>query len=143
VVGTAVVVIAVVLGLHAVLKFAFFLLPYRRRRSELDRSYRGRLTATRVQDTVSLVVVIAVVAALFAAGVQPPSFLIGLWCGATLIQVYFHEFHDPLGSSEAPPEPAGPIKTMSYAIQAAPARAWREMALFSVLMLAGIAAMII
>ncbi len=140
--GTAAVVVAVVLGLHILLKFSFFLLPYRRRRAELDRAYGDQLSATRLSDLVSLLIVVAVAVVLFVAGVQVPSFLIGLWCGATLIQVYFHEFHDPLAPDTAPSEPAGPIKTMSYAIQASPWRPWRELAVIVGLIVAAFVALI-
>ena len=140
--GTAAVVVAVVLGAHALIKFAFFMLPYRRRRADLDRAYRGRLSATRVSDRVSLLVVVAVAVVVFVAGVQVPSFLIGLWCGATLIQLYFHEFHEPLTPDAAPPGPAGPIKTMSYAIQASPWRPWRELAVYTGLVVAAFIALL-
>ncbi|MGI8760387.1 MAG: hypothetical protein ACR2LF_03605 [Jatrophihabitantaceae bacterium] len=92
---------------------------------------------------VSLLIVAAVAVVLFVAGVQVPSFLIGLWCGATLIQLYFHEFHDPLTRDTAPPEPAGPIKTMSYAIQASPWQPWRELAVITGLVVAAFAMLII
>ena len=50
----------------------------------------------------------------------------------TLIQVYFHRFHVPLTEQEAPPTHAdSPIKVVSYAIQAAPWRPWREVALLA------------
>ncbi len=140
--GTAAVVVAVVLGLHILIKFAFFLLPYRRRRADLDRAYGNRLSATRVSDLVSLLIVVVVAVVLFVAGVQVPSFLIGLWCGATLIQLYFHEFHDPLNRDTAPSEPAGPIKTMSYAIQASPWQPWRELAVITGLIMAAFAVLI-
>lgn len=139
---TAAVVVAVVLGLHILVKFSFFVLPYQRRRADLDRAYGDRLSATRVSDLVSLMVVIVVAVVLFVAGVHVPSFIIGLWCGATLIQLYFHEFHDPLTRETAPPEPAGPIKTMSYAIQASPWRPWRELALIAGLVVASFVALI-
>lgn len=140
--GTAAVVVAIVLSLHILIKFSFFLLPYHRRRAELDRAYGDRLSATKVSDLLSLLIVVVVSVVLFTAGVQVPSFLIGLWCGATLIQLYFHEFHDPLTPNIAPPEPAGPIKTMSYAIQASPWQPWRELALMVALIIAALVALI-
>ncbi|MDQ2790211.1 MAG: hypothetical protein M3Y73_11040 [Actinomycetota bacterium] len=140
--GTAAVVVAIVLSLHILIKFSFFLLPYRRRRAELDRAYGDRLSATKLSDLLSLLIVVVVAVVLFTAGVQVPSFLIGLWCGATLIQLYFHEFHDPLTPDRAPPEPAGPIKTMSYAIQASPWQPWRELALIVALIIAAFVALI-
>lgn len=138
---SAVVVVAVVSGLHALVKFAFFLLPYRRRRADLDRAYGDRLSATRAADRVSLLVVVAAAVTLFVAGVHVPSFLIGLWCGATLIQLYFHAFHEPLDRATAPSGPAGPIRTMSYAIQASPWRPWPEVAVYTGLVVAALVAL--
>lgn len=135
------VVVAVVLGAHALIKFTFFALPYRRRRADLDRAYGTRLSATHTSDVVLRIVVVAAAAVVFVAGVQVPSFLVGLWCGATLIQLYFHEFHETLTRETQPPAPAGPIKTMSYAIQAAPWRPWREIALFAALVVAAFVAL--
>ncbi len=37
-------VVAVILGVHAVGKFAFFALPYARRRAAVDKQYAGRAT---------------------------------------------------------------------------------------------------
>ena len=139
---TAVVVVAVVSGLHALIKFAFFLLPYPRRRADLDRAYGDRLSATRVSDPVSLLVVVAAAVTLFVAGVHVPSFLIGLWCGATLIQLYFHSFHAPLSGDTAPAGPTSPIKTMSYAIQASPWRPWPEIAVYSALVVAALVVLV-
>ncbi len=133
-------VVAIALGAHALLRFAFFALPYARRRAALDRSYEGRRTATAVPDAVSLVLVVVVAAVMFLGGRGGVGFLAGLWVGAVVIQVYFHRFHEPLDARTAPSEPLSPIKTMSYAIQANPWAAWRELALFTVLVAASIVA---
>jgi hypothetical protein len=130
------------LGVHALLKFAFFLLPYATRRRALDKSYGTSPTATRTSDTVLLVIVVAVAVLLYVRGVDGASFLGGLWIGATLIQVYFHRFHAPLGADRQPPAVDSPIKTMSYAIQDAPWRPWREIALLAVLIIGSIVIMI-
>lgn len=133
-------VVAVVLGAHAVLKFVFFALPYSRRRAALDRQYRGRQSATAVSDAASLVVVVIVATLMFLGGRGGVGFLAGLWIGATIIQLYFHRFHEPLDDRTAPTEPTSPIKTMSYAIQARPWAAWRELTVFTVLVVASIVA---
>ncbi len=78
---------------------------------------------------------------LFLAGVKPVSFLIGLWVGATLIQLYFHQFHQPLTREQEPPPPAGPIKVMSYAIEARPWRPWPEILMLVALVAAAFVAM--
>lgn len=138
---TTVTVLAVLLGAHVLVKFAFFTLPYRRRRAALDRAYGNDLSATATSDRVSLVVVAALAIILFLAGVNAGSFLIGLWIGATLIQLYFHRFHEPLAPRQAPAPPAGPIKLMSYAIQATPWRPWPEIAALTILIVASFIAL--
>lgn len=84
--------LAALSGLHAILKFAFFLLPYAKRRDLLDRSYGTRASATARSDDVLLLLAVLFGASLFAYGLDPVSFLGGLWIGATLIQLYFHRF---------------------------------------------------
>jgi hypothetical protein len=51
----------------------------------------------------------------------------------TLIQLYFHRFHAPLAEDRAPPPVVSPIETEPYAIQDAPWRPWREIAVFAAL----------
>ena len=134
--ATAATVLAVLFGLHILVKFTAFLLPYKRRRAALDRSYGDKLSATARSDAVLVGVVLILAGVLFAGGVSPVSFVIGLWSGATLIQVYFHQFHEPLTPDEAPQQPVGPIKLMSYAIQAHPWRPWLEIVVLTLLVLA-------
>lgn len=120
--------VVVLLALHTLVKFAvFFVVPYRRRRVALDHAYGDRPSATRTSDTVLLAISIGLSALLLWRGVDPVSLLGGFWIGATLIQLYFHRFHAPLAPEQAPPPVVSPIKTMSYAIQAAPQRSWREL----------------
>lgn len=127
-------VVVALLGVHVLLKFAvFFVLPYARRRHALDRAYGDKPTATRTADAALLTLTIGLSCLLFWRGIEAPSFLGGLWIGATLIQLYFHRFHEPLPPNRSPPAPVSPIKLMSYAIQAAPVRPWREMTVMTVL----------
>ena len=69
-----------------------------------------------------LVFTIVLAALLLWRGIEAVSFLGGVWIGATLIQLYFHEFRVPVAPERAAPETVSPIKTMSYAIQDSP---WR------------------
>ncbi len=132
---TTIVLIAL-LGVHTLLKFAFFfVLTYARRRAALDRAYGEKPTATRTSDAAMLVLTMVVAVLLFYRGVDPIGFLGAWWIGATLVQLYFHRFHAPLSPDRAPPPVASPIKVMSYAIQDAPARPWREMVLMAVLII--------
>jgi hypothetical protein len=130
--------VVVLLGVHALLKFGAFFLPYATRRAALDKSYGTATTATRSSDVWLLVLSITVAALVFARGVDGVGFLGGLWVGATLIQVYFHRFHEPLPAEHAPPPVVSPIKLMSYAIQDAPWRPWREILVFALLVVASL-----
>ncbi|OBI11516.1 hypothetical protein [Mycobacterium sp. E2497] len=134
-------VLAVLAGVHILAKFTFFMLPYRRRRAALDKAYGGKVRATAKSDAASLILAAAMVIVLFLAGVKPVSFLIGLWVGATLIQLYFHQFYEPLTREQEPPSPAGPIKVMSYAIEARPWRPWPEIVMLAALVVAAFVAM--
>ena len=121
----------------------FFGLSYDRRRAALDRSYGGRASATRISDRVLLGLCLLLTGLLAARGTEPVSFLTGLLVGMTLIQLYFHRFSAPLADDEAPPPPVSPIKTMSYAIQAAPGRPWKEMIVIAGLLIWSLYRMIV
>lgn len=135
-------VLAVLVGVHVLLKFTFFLLSYRRRRAALDKAYAGgKLTATAASDAVLFAFCAVLVIVLFIADIHAISFLIGLWVGATLIQLYFHRYWQQLAPEREPPPPVGPIKLMSYAIEARPWKAWPEIAALCVLVIAGLVAL--
>ena len=133
VVNTIATVVVVILGLHIITKFAFFALPYRRRRALLDKQYGDKASATTKSDVVLMVFTVAVAALLLWRGVEPVSFLGGVWIGATLIQLYFHRFHRPVAPERAAPTPTSPLKEMSYAIQDAPWRPWPQLLTLTVL----------
>lgn len=136
-------IIVVILGVHTLLKFAFFfVLPYDRRRAALDRAYGNKPTATRLADIALLTMAVVLAALLLYKGIEATSFLGGLWIGGTLIQLYFHRFHEPLDEKHAPPPVVSPIKMMSYAIQANPTRPWREMLVFAILVVWNLALII-
>ncbi len=135
-IAQALTVLLVLFSAHALLKFAFFfVLPYRTRRRALDRAYADRASATKISDIFLLGMCLVLSGLLFAKGADHVSFLTGLLVGATLIQLYFHRFSEPLPDEQSPAPPVSPIKIMSYAIQARPARPWRELALFAALVL--------
>ncbi|ANW64828.1 hypothetical protein BCA37_15675 [Mycobacterium sp. djl-10] len=112
--------VVALLGVHIIAKFAFFALPYARRRSALDKSYGDSRSATSTSDWLLLAFTTGLGALLLWRGVQAVSFLGGLWIGATLIQLYFHRFHIPVPAEKQAPPQASPLKEMSYAIQASP-----------------------
>jgi hypothetical protein len=124
------------LMLQALVKFTvFFAVSYDTRRRMLDRQYGAKTTATKGSDLLLLAIVVVLVALLFASGrTEYVSFAVGLWSGMTLIQTYFHEFSKPLAANELPGAgEISPIKMMSYAIQADPARPWRQLAIIAIL----------
>lgn len=125
--NTITTVLVGLLGVHALAKFVFFALPYRRRRAALDKSYGDKPSATTTSDTVMLLFTVELTGLLLWRGVEAVSFLGGVWIGATLIQLYFHEFHAPVAQDRAAPPVVSPIKSMSYAIQDSPWRPWREL----------------
>ncbi len=131
-------VVVVVLGLHIITKFAFFALPYPRRRALLDKQYGDKASATTTSDPVLMVFTVALAALLLWRGVEAVSFLGGLWIGATLIQLYFHQFHRPVPAGRAAPPPTSPLKEMSYAIQDAPWRPWPQLLMLTVLVVFGL-----
>lgn len=135
-------VIVAVLGVHVIVKFAFFALPYRRRRALLDKQYGDRASATATSDLVLMALTVAIAALLLWRGVEAVSFLGGLWIGATLIQLYFHQFHRPVPAQRAAPRPASPLKEMSYAIQDAPWRPWPQLLTLTVLVVVSLGLMI-
>ncbi len=122
--------------LQGLVKFAVgFLVPYSTRIRRIASYYErgGRVIA--VYDTVTLVVLLVLVALLAVTGMEHLSFTTGLVVGMLTIQVFFHRFREPLPADKAPAEPAPPRKVMSYAIQAAPGLAWREIAVMTALFL--------
>jgi len=133
VLNTFTTVVVAALGVYALLKFVFFALPYRKRRAALDKSYGDKPSATTTTDIVMLLFTIALAGLMLWRGVEAVSFLGGLWIGATLIQLYFHEFHVPVPPDRAAPPVVSPIKSMSYAIQDSPWRPWRELLTLTVL----------
>ncbi|BBY31794.1 hypothetical protein [Mycolicibacterium sediminis] len=119
-------IVVIVLGVHVVAKFAFFTLPYRRRRAALDKQYGDKPSATASSDVVLMIFTVTIAVLLLCRGVEPVSFLGGLWIGATLIQLYFHGFRRPVPEHRSAPPRTSPLKEMSYAIQDAPWRPWPQ-----------------
>jgi hypothetical protein len=134
-------IVVAVLGIHILIKFAFFALPYRRRRAMLDKQYGDKPSATTVSDWVLLAFAVALAALLFWRGVEAVSFLGGLWIGATVIQLYFHRFHRPVAPDRAAPQQSSPLKEMSYAIQDAPWRPWPQLLVLTVLVVGSLVSM--
>jgi hypothetical protein len=131
--NTVTTVVIALLGVHIIAKFAFFALPYRKRRAALDKSYGDKPSATTTSDLIVLGFTVVLAALLLWRGVEAVSFLGGLWIGATLIQLYFHQFHLPVPADRGAPPETSPLKEMSYAIQASPWRPWPQIAVLAIL----------
>ncbi len=142
------VVLIVLLGLHiiqAVAKFAVhFTVPYEKRIAKIRTYYDQDARVIRRADTIILTVAVALVVLLVLSGEgEVVSFATGLIVGMTLLQVYFHRFLEELPPDEAPDPPLSPVKTMSFAIHANPAKAWLEYLLMTVLLLGSLVLIIL
>lgn len=128
--------------IQVVIKFyVFFLVKYDTRKKQLDKSYGDKLSATKTADYVLLAICALLVTLLFLSeNMEYLSFITGLYVGATLIQLYFHQFSNqlPLPDEQAPKAPLSPIKLMSYSIQAFPKRPWKELLFLTLLFLWGL-----
>jgi len=119
--------------------YVFFFVKYEVRRKQLDKSYGNKTSATKVTDYVLLAISAVLVTLLFfSENMEYLSFITGVYVGATLIQIYFHQFSKPLPEDKAPLAPVSPIKMMSYAIQAFPKRPWKELTFLTLLFLWGL-----
>ena len=114
--------------------YVFFFVKYETRRKQLDKSYGNKTSATKIADNVLLSISALLVTLLFFSdNLEYLSFMTGLYVGATLIQIYFHQFSDLLPDDKVPSAPTSPIKIMSYAIQAFPKKPWKELVFLTIL----------
>lgn len=127
---------------QVVIKFyVFFFVKYDARKKQLDKSYGNKASATKTADLVMLAICALLVTLLFfSENLEYLSFITGLYVGATLIQLYFHQYSNelPLSEDKAPKEPLSPIKLVSYSIQAFPKRPWKELVFLTILFLWGL-----
>jgi hypothetical protein len=127
-------VLLIAFCLQGLVKFVVgFAVPYRTRITRIAAYYRRDGRIISIYDTVTLVIIVALVVLLFLTDMQPVSFVTGLVAGMLIIQIFFHRFSEPLTAERAPEPDAAPRKIMSYAIQARPGLAWREIALMTAL----------
>ena len=130
----ALTILLIVFCAQGLVKFVVgFAVPYRTRIARISSYYRRDGRIISIYDSVTLVIIIALVVLLYGTEMQPLSFITGLVTGMLIIQIFFHRFSEPLSTDRAPEEGAEPRKVMSYAIQARPALAWREIALMAAL----------
>lgn len=132
--SVALTVLLIAFCVQGLVKFAVgFAVSYRTRIARIGAYYRRDGRIISIYDSVTLVIIVALVVLLFLTDMQPLSFITGLIVGMLIIQIFFHRFSEPLTAERAPEPEAAPRKIMSYAIQARPALAWREIALMTAL----------
>ena len=119
--------------LQGLVKFAVgFVVPYptRIRRIASYPQRGGRIIS--IDDTVTPIILVVLIVLLLLTGIHDLSFITGLIVGMLVIQIFLHRFSEPLPEGRAPETLAPPRQIMSYAIQAHPGPAWREIALMTV-----------
>jgi hypothetical protein len=130
----ALTIVLIAFCMQGLVKFAVgFAVPYRTRIARIAAYYRRGGRIISIYDSVTLAIIAALVVLLFLTDMQPLSFITGLIVGMLVIQIFFHRFSEPLTAEQAPEADAAPRKVMSYAIQARPSLAWREIALMTAL----------
>jgi hypothetical protein len=133
-VSIALTILLIAFCVQGLVKFVVgFAVPYRTRIARISAYYRRGGRIIGIYDSATLIVIVALIVLLFLTGTQPTSFITGLIVGMLVIQIFFHRFSEPLTGEQAPESEAAPRKVMSYAIQAKPALAWREITLMTVL----------
>jgi hypothetical protein len=131
-VAIALTVLLIAFCVQGLVKFTVgFLVPYPARIGRIAAYYRRGGRIIGIYDTLTLVIIATLVVLLFLTGMHELSFITGLIVGMLIIQVFFHRFSKPLTAEQAPEPSAPPRKVMSYAIQAEPALAWREITLMA------------
>ena len=129
---TALTIVLIAFCIQGLVKFAVgFLVPYKKRIDRISSYYEQDGRIISIYDTVTLVIIVALVVLLFLVDMHQLSFITGVIVGMLVLQIFFHRFSQPLPKDRAPESSAPPRKVMSYAIQASPALAWREIAVMT------------
>jgi hypothetical protein len=132
--SVALTIVLIAFCAQGLVKFAVgFLVPYPTRIKRIASYYQRDGRIITIYDSGTLVIIVALVLLLFLTEMQELSFITGLVVGMLLIQIFFHRFDKPLAPEQAPESGAPPRKVMSFAIQADPRLAWREIVVMSVL----------
>jgi hypothetical protein len=130
----ALAILLIAFCIQGLVKFAVgFLVPYDTRIKRISSYYERDGRIISIYDSATLAIITVLVVLLFLTEMQELSFITGLIVGMLVIQIFFHRFSRPLAPERAPESPPPPRKLMSYAIQANPALAWREIALMTCL----------
>ena len=130
----ALTILLIAFCIQGLVKFAVgFLVPYSSRIKRISSYYKRDGHIISVYDSATLVIIMVLVVLLFLTDMHELSFITGLIAGMLIIQIFFHRFSRPLSEDRAPETSAPPRKVMSYAIQANPGLAWREIVLMTAL----------
>jgi hypothetical protein len=132
---TLLIALLVLFAIQSLARFLILwpLVPYEKRIKRIASYYAKDHRVIAWYDNVMLIVILVMVALLFATQMQVVSFVTGLTVGMLLIQLFFHRFTEPLPPGRMPDTPIPPVKLVSYAIQERPGRAWREIAFITAL----------
>ena len=132
--STVLTIALILFCIQGLVKFAVGLLvPYDTRIKRISSYYERDGRIISIYDTATLVIIVVLVVLLFLTEMQDLSFITGLVVGMLIIQIFFHRFDKPLAPEQAPESGASPRKIMSFAIQADPALAWREIVVMTFL----------
>ena len=127
-------IVLIAFCIQGLVKFvAGFLVPYRTRIARIATYYERDGRIISIYDSVTLVIIVALVVLLFLTDMQELSFITGLVVGMLIIQIFFHRFDQSLSPERAPESGSPPRKVMSFAIQADPRLAWREIVVMTAL----------
>ncbi len=122
--------------LQGLAKFiVWFAVPYEKRRQRFQKYYQRDSRVISRYDTITLIVVVALVGLWLASGAQHLGFAVGLVSGMTLIQTWIHRFSRVLPPERAPEAPAPPRQQLTYAYQANPELGWREILIMAALLI--------
>jgi di/tricarboxylate transporter len=111
-------IVLIAFCVQGLVKFAVgFLVPYSTRINRIAAYYRRDGRIISIYDSVTLVVIVALIVLLFFTDMQDLSFITGLVVGMLVIQIFFHRFDKPLATERAPESAAPPRKVMSYAAE--------------------------
>jgi hypothetical protein len=133
-VTVALTILLIAFCIQGLVKFAVgFLVPYSSRIKRISSYYKRDGHIISVYDSATLAIIMVLVVLLFLTDMHELSFITGLIVGMLIIQIFFHRFSEPLTNDRAPETSSPPRKVMSYAIQANPGLAWREITLMTAL----------
>ena len=96
-------IVLIAFCVQGLVKFAVgFLVPYPTRINRIATYYRRDGRIISIYDSVTLVIIVALVALLFLTDMHELSFITGLIVGMLLIQIFFHRFDKPLPPERRP-----------------------------------------